>query len=193
MSDRVEKFVAEFEHAIDAQARQGQNQAALELAGVAAQRLERALDQLAAAGITPAAVSIDDLQALRAELTPSTDQADLRPLIDNAKALLVVVEDGIVDGDAARLRAALGRATAVSQGVTRPSTTGPRSPRLELDDVVAQLPDGPFTVRALADRIDRPVATTRNYLDRLVERGLAQVTGEDASGRGRPTKIYERA
>ncbi len=192
MSDRVEKFVAEFEHAIDAQARQRDHQATLELAIVAAQRLERALEQLADAGIAPTAMSLDDLQALRRELAPAAEQVDLRPLIDNAKALLVVVEDGIVDGDAARLRSALGRATAVSQLAARPTPAGARSPRLKIDDVVAQLPDGPFTVRDLAERIDRPIATTRNYLDRLVEQRLARVTGEDASSRGRPTKVYER-
>jgi hypothetical protein len=68
-----------------------------------------------------------------------------------------------------------------------------RMPRLNLDDVEAAVPQGDFKLADLAAAIDREVATTRNYLIRLVADGKVVEVGEDASGRGKPAKIYRRA
>jgi hypothetical protein len=68
-----------------------------------------------------------------------------------------------------------------------------RMPRLNLADVEASVPHGDFKLADLAAAIDREVATTRNYLMRLVGDGKVVEVGEDASGRGKPAKIYRRA
>ena len=61
------------------------------------------------------------------------------------------------------------------------------------EEVEAKLPDGEFKLAELASAIDREVTTTRNYLSRLVADGKVHVTGEDASGRGKPAKIYRKS
>ena len=68
-----------------------------------------------------------------------------------------------------------------------------RMPRLNLADVEAAVPEGEFRLAELAAAIDREVATTRNYLLRLLGDGKVVEVGEDASGRGKPAKIYRRA
>ena len=68
-----------------------------------------------------------------------------------------------------------------------------RMPRLNLDDVEKAIPDGEFKLADLATAIDRETATTRNYLIRLVGDGKVTEVGEDASGRGKPAKIYRRS
>jgi hypothetical protein len=68
-----------------------------------------------------------------------------------------------------------------------------RMPRLNLADVDAAVPTGEFRLAELASAIDREVATTRNYLQRLIGDGKVVEVGEDASGRGKPAKIYRRA
>jgi hypothetical protein len=68
-----------------------------------------------------------------------------------------------------------------------------RMPRLNLSDVEASLPEGDFKLADFAAAIDREVATTRNYLIRLVGDGKVVEVGEDASGRGKPAKVYRRA
>lgn len=68
-----------------------------------------------------------------------------------------------------------------------------RSPRLHLEEVESALPVGEFKLAELAAVIDREVNTTRNYLGRLVADGKVEVVGEDATGRGKPAKIYRRS
>jgi hypothetical protein len=68
-----------------------------------------------------------------------------------------------------------------------------RMPRLNLADVEAAVPTGDFKLADLAAAIDREVATTRNYLMRLVADGTVVEVGEDPSGRGKPAKVYRRA
>jgi hypothetical protein len=89
----------------------------------------------------------------------------------------------------------------VESRTPRPATTdgrrkiggNRRMPRLNLGDVEAAVPHGDFKLADLATAIDREVATTRNYLIRLVADGKVVEVGEDASGRGKPAKIYRRA
>jgi hypothetical protein len=63
-------------------------------------------------------------------------------------------------------------------------------PRADVLPAVKAL-GGTFKLSDLAQRIDRDVATTRNYLRRLVADGLVTEAGEDASGQGRPAKLYK--
>jgi hypothetical protein len=73
----------------------------------------------------------------------------------------------------------------------RSSSTGMRAPRLSVDDVTAKLPSGPFTVAALATAIDREVATTRNYIPKLLDAGTIIETGVDESAPGpRKPRLY---
>jgi hypothetical protein len=190
MSDRVEKFVAEFEAAIDRRSAQIEHKAEKARVLRAGQLLGQSLDELAKTGFVVQSITRDDVRALEEELAAVDEPTDLRPLVENARALLVVVEDGIVEGDTPRLRAALGRAEAISQSIKQPVKRSARSAPLDLDAVAARLPAGEFTVRDVADAIDRPIATARNYTDRLVEAGRATLAREDASGRGKPKKLY---
>ncbi|MGQ0823742.1 MAG: hypothetical protein ACT4OX_01715 [Actinomycetota bacterium] len=128
MTDKVEKFVNEFEAAIDAVARNTSSKRSVDLARRHATQLAASLEGLAAAGLTTAAVTSDDLEALDAELTAVREAPQLDPMIEKAKALVTVVEDGLVDADATRLRAALKR----SEELTRTSgrVRGEGQPRL---------------------------------------------------------------
>lgn len=67
-----------------------------------------------------------------------------------------------------------------------------RSSRIPMEDVLAAARELPKTwpLKALATALDRDVATTRNYLKRLLDDGAVEEVGEDASGQGRPAKIY---
>jgi hypothetical protein len=70
-----------------------------------------------------------------------------------------------------------------------------RAPRLDLDDVLKEAKDLGHTwkLAELAGRIDRDVATTRNYLHRLIADGKVEVVGDapkDPSTRGRAPKLY---
>lgn len=49
-----------------------------------------------------------------------------------------------------------------------------------------------WRINELAARLDREVATVRNYVKRLVQDGQLKEVGEDASGQGRPAKLYDR-
>ena len=80
-----------------------------------------------------------------------------------------------------------------SAGARRKPGGNRRMPRLNLSDVEASLPAGDFKLADFASSIDREVATTRNYLMRLIGDGKVVEVGEDASGRGKPAKIYRRA
>jgi hypothetical protein len=106
----------------------------------------------------------------------------------------VLREAGLLGGPR-RLRPP-GRSAADGDAAARPAsrrTGAQRAPRLPLEEVVAKLPDGEFRLTDLAAAIDREPATTRNYLNRLVLDGTVVEAGEDASGRGKPAKLYRRA
>jgi hypothetical protein len=83
--------------------------------------------------------------------------------------------------------------SANSSAPTRKPGGNRRMPRLNLSDVEANLPEGDFKLADFASSIDREVATTRNYLMRLLGDGKVIEVGEDASGRGKPAKVYRRA
>ena len=73
---------------------------------------------------------------------------------------------------------------------------GSRGRASRLDAVADVLPvakklGATFKLADLAREIERDVATTRNYVNRLVADGLLVIMGEDASGTGRPAKIYQ--
>jgi hypothetical protein len=80
----------------------------------------------------------------------------------------------------------------------RPTETsgGSRAPRMALSQVRAAIAQLPHTWRLteLAERLDRDVNTTRNYVTKLVEEGTVSVLGDDPahSGRGRAPKLYAR-
>lgn len=81
-----------------------------------------------------------------------------------------------------------------SSGTARRTVRG-RAPRLSLDDVAAKLPKSEFRLSDLAEAIGREPATTRNYLNKLVENGDVAVVGDDPkhSGKGKPAKLYVKA
>jgi hypothetical protein len=74
------------------------------------------------------------------------------------------------------------------------SSVRTRAARLDpLGDVLPVIKGlgAPFKLSDLADKLDRDVATTRNYVRRLVGDGLVAEAGEDATGPGRPAKLYK--
>lgn len=124
VSDRIEKFIDELEAATDARERQMRSKVLVEQSERRAGRLAESLEALAETGFSTGAVTLDDVHALRVELAAVRDAAPLDPLIANAKALLTVVEDGLVDGDGSRLRAALARAEELASATARPRGEG---------------------------------------------------------------------
>jgi hypothetical protein len=71
------------------------------------------------------------------------------------------------------------------------STRAPSLPIHEVNRAIDAL--GPkWKISELAERLDREVATVRNYVKRLVADGQLREVGEDASGQGRPAKLYDR-
>ena len=91
----------------------------------------------------------------------------------------------------------LQRAGLPTTGARRPSSGGSsggsRGPIIRAEDVLKaarDLVDG-FRLTELAAALGREVATVRNHVNTLVERGDLIVTGEDASRQGRPAKLYK--
>jgi len=84
----------------------------------------------------------------------------------------------------------------ITVGATK-TPAGPRRrasaiPIHEVDRAIDAL--GPkWKLSELAEKLDREVATVRNYVKKLVDDGALKVVGEDASGQGRPAKLYDRA
>jgi hypothetical protein len=72
------------------------------------------------------------------------------------------------------------------------AATRSRSSVLDLDEVIAMLPSDEFRVREFSELIDRPIATARNYLDRLESAKAVSIVRLDRTGRGKPAKIYAR-
>lgn len=91
-------------------------------------------------------------------------------------------------------RDVLRRAGFTVSGASRSSGGGggQRSSRIPMESVVAAVRDLPKTwpLKALAEALDRDVATTRNYVRRLLEDGAIEEVGEDNSRQGRPAKLY---
>jgi hypothetical protein len=85
----------------------------------------------------------------------------------------------------------------LSAGATAPNTSGGRrrSPALAIHEVDRAIDElGPkWKLAELAAKLDREPATVRNYVKKLVDDGVLEVVGEDASGQGRPAKLYDRA
>jgi hypothetical protein len=69
-----------------------------------------------------------------------------------------------------------------------------RAPRLGLDEVARQLPKKKFRLTDLAQAIEREPATTRNYLNKLLQQGIVVDAGDDPShsGKGKAAKVYVR-
>lgn len=131
MSDPVEKFIEEFEAAIEGSLRGSERRRHIGLALRQTHQLADSLDRLAGSGLITVLVTADDLRALHQELERGHNGTELGPLIVKAKALITVVENGIVDGDLDRLRSALDRAgelTPRSVGRSGPSRRRLTSP-----------------------------------------------------------------
>ena len=123
MTDRVEKFTQEFESAIDTHRRFASDRSTIAAAKREAGQLASTLDRLALAHGAATTLSPSDLRTLHDELEamgpPPLDQ-----LLANARALLQVVDDGIIDGDATLLRALLAEAEAISPVRQRDRSSG---------------------------------------------------------------------
>lgn len=89
-------------------------------------------------------------------------------------------------------RDVLRRAGFAIEGSPRSTSGSSRAARLDLDEVKAAIGRLPETwvLRTLAGELNRDVATTRNYVRRLVDDQFLTVVGEDSSRQGRPSKIY---
>lgn len=97
---------------------------------------------------------------------------------------------GLAPDEAIRAAGFLARGT----GARSSRAAGTRAPRLPVDEVVAKLPSGPFTVADLAAAINREVGTARNYVPRLLDAGAITESGLDESAPGpRKPKLYTRA
>jgi hypothetical protein len=96
-----------------------------------------------------------------------------------------LIEAGLLAAQPARRRR--GRAA------TAPTRT--RAARLGLDEVARHLPKREFRLTELAEAIEREPATTRNYLNKLLEQGIVAEVGDDPnhSGKGKAPKLYTRA
>ena len=102
---------------------------------------------------------------------------------------------GLAPDEAIRAAGFLVRGTGVRSSASSGGTaTGTRAPRLAVEEVVAKLPSGPFTVADLAAAIDREVGTARNYVPKLLDAGAITEAGLDESAPGpRKPKLYTRA
>lgn len=157
----------------------------------------------AQAAVEKAKDPIDKLKALAAlEKAQAVDSSSYRDdFIANAKTW--ADSEGIPAK--AFLELGVPAADLVAAGITAPSaraagaakgTSGKgRAPRLSLDEVAARLPNGEFKLSDLAQAIGRETATTRNYLNKLVEAGTVGVVGDDPnhSGQGKAAKVYIKA
>lgn len=81
----------------------------------------------------------------------------------------------------------------VTTGAVAPSRAS-RAPRLPIHEVNRAIDElgAKWKISELAARLDREVATVRNYVKRLVADGQLKEVGEDASGQGRPAKLFDR-
>ena len=83
-------------------------------------------------------------------------------------------------------------AVASPRSATASGTRAPRVPIHEVHRAIDEL--GPrWKISELAARLDREIATVRNHVKKLVADGEVKEVGEDASGPGRPAKLYDRA
>jgi hypothetical protein len=130
MSDEVEQFLVQFEAAIDASERGSTTKLTLRNAIRRSRGLAESLDELAASGVHPVSVTSSALKALQDELAAESTQSALLPLIADAKALVTVVEGGIIDGDLERLRATLEHAEKVE--ISKRRRRGERLPKLAI-------------------------------------------------------------
>jgi hypothetical protein len=82
--------------------------------------------------------------------------------------------------------------TLTGAGRSAGRATGTRAPRIDLGEVKQAIGDLPktWTLKDLAEKIERDTATTRNYVKRLVDERFLTIVGEDNSKQGRPAKIY---
>jgi hypothetical protein len=95
-----------------------------------------------------------------------------------------LVEAGVLSAEPVRRRS--GRKAAATRS---------RAARLALEEVAAHVPKKEFRLAELAASIDREPATTRNYLNKLIEQGIVAEVGDDPnhSGKGKAPKLYVRA
>ena len=80
-------------------------------------------------------------------------------------------------------------------GSSAPSASSSRAPRVPIHEVQRAIDElgSRWKISELAQRLERDVATVRNYVKTLVKDGQLKEVGEDASGQGRPAKLYDRA
>jgi hypothetical protein len=124
VNDRSQDIVEGIEGALETRARAYQSKRYVDLAVRQSSQLAESLERLAAAGLVTALVTPEDLLALRDELSAFQKAPRLEPLIASVTSLLAIAGDELVEGDAARLRAALNRAQEVVNSTERPRAEG---------------------------------------------------------------------
>lgn len=180
----------------------------LDTLGKKAPKARRVVDKEAIAAvrdkIRAAADPIEKLRLYR-ELEAAR-QPKLEPPVDTAAELEAgFVADAKAWADAQGIPASafvsmkvprdvLRRAGFAVTGAARTASraTGSRAPRIDLGEVKQAIADLPktWTLKELAERIERDTATTRNYVKRLVDDRFLTIVGEDNTRQGRPAKIY---
>lgn len=187
MNESVERFIEEFEDAIEAGARRSDRKRVVDRAIGQVERLADSLDRLAGSGLVTAAVTSDDLRALIDELSNDQSRPDLAKLAAKASALVTVVEEGIVDGDVARLRAALARAVEVAPSTPRQRGVG--RPRMPTPIDMAALEGRTFTHRSKLGERSLNVAGGKWKLDDGTEHASPTAAAKAVLGRNEEGKV----
>jgi hypothetical protein len=129
VTDSVDQFLKGFERAVKDRVRQTETRSLITLATRQSSRLADMLDDLQGTGFELRSVTPDDLRSLEGELASIGNADHWRSLVRDARALLQVLDNGIVDGDAERLRAALELAEDLERTVSRRAGGRIRLPR----------------------------------------------------------------
>jgi len=81
-----------------------------------------------------------------------------------------------------------------SHGRTPSAGSAPRARRVSAQEVEAAIPDGPFTVKTVANASGATPATVKSVLDRLTADGTVKYLGKDTSftGQGARPNLYEK-
>lgn len=119
VANRVDEFTEQFESVIAEHRLYVESLPLLDSASRQAARLGDTLEQLADSAGVMKSVSPADIRSLQQELSSLKPASGLEGHVTKARALLQVIDDGLVDGDATRLRLLMAEAESISPARTR--------------------------------------------------------------------------
>ncbi|MGE3327158.1 MAG: hypothetical protein AB7N61_17335 [Acidimicrobiia bacterium] len=117
MTDRIESFIEEFEQMLALHQQMPNAVAKLADAADAAGRLADRIEWLIVNGVDLVSVSPSSLRGLRDELVLLQSRPRLDTMIKNGEALIQLIDQRFIEGDATRIRDLLSRAGSVSRRV----------------------------------------------------------------------------